>query len=178
MKTVLLTALLLLTQVLTAQEAASRPSALSSKAIEAYGVKSEARVNEFFDYLELLSDPKLNTDMKAHTIAETLKLFNDETIVMDNIFIKTNDAISLKELLKQVASQKKKCSFKVTGFSWIPQKEVQNFQQWLVTYELLQDNRAPLHVTQEFFIVYEDKQFGKTVMKVWNTYLGKITVTR
>ena len=44
---------------------ASKPTALTIKTIKAYEAKAEAKVKELFSYLELLTEPGLNPEMKA-----------------------------------------------------------------------------------------------------------------
>ena len=164
--------LLACTQLSLAQEAGTR--SLSQKAMDAYALKSESKVREFFNYLELLSDPKLNDDMKAQTISEALSLFKDNAAITDNIFDKKRSPIALKTLMKEASSKKKKITFTVSAFNAMLQDQTPTQQKWQITYELTVNDTATITITQDFLVIYEDKQFGKTIRKVWNTFLGTL----
>jgi len=168
--------LLLTAQLLTAQSAQVRTNTLSAKAAEAYAIKSESKVNEFYNYIEILSDPRLKQDMKLHTAKEAMKLFQSEGIVIPNIIDKVHRDITLADLLEQISSYKNKLSIKVNFFNSFPETKSDGREDWNLAYEVEINGRLTVTVTQKFHIVLEDKKFGKTVQKVWNTYLGEITV--
>lgn len=87
MKQLLITIMVLLTAGMAAQQAnTTNAPALSAKAIEAYGIKSEQKVREFYDYMQLLSDPSINEEMKDHTMREALRLFRNEHVDTYNLF--------------------------------------------------------------------------------------------
>lgn len=174
MKPIIYILLLISAHLGFAQQAVDRPLS-SKKAMDAYAIKSESKIKEFFSYLELLSDPKLNAEMKAHTTNEALSLFKDSELTIDNIFEKKQASITLKTLLKQAALQKGKITLTVSDFNVMLQNQTPVQQEWQATYKLAVNENTVI-ITQHFFVIYEDKQFGKTTRKVWNTYLGALKV--
>jgi hypothetical protein len=165
------------TQTGFSQSINESPSVMPAKTIKAYEIKSESKVNEFYNYLELLSDPKINTEMKAHTSAEALKLFQSTAITVSNIFDKANTNIALKDFLEQVTRQKN-VKFKLEGFSSHQDKHTATKQEWDLNYNLIINSKKTYTIRQKFFIVQEDKKFGNTTKKVWNTYLGDLSVIK
>lgn len=153
----------------------NKPGGLSAKTIKAYEIKSELKVMEFYNYLHLLSDPKLNADMKRQTINEALKLFRYPETPVKNILAKPHERITIKQLLEIAAKQKKHLEYEISGFIAYRQEETPTMQEWMITYELKNDNTT-LSINQKFYIILEDKNFGKTTKQVWNTYLGEIMI--
>ena len=158
MKNIITIVLLLVSPLFYSQDISKAP-ALSAKTIRAYEIKSESKVNEFYNYHELLSDPKLNADMKQHTINEALKLFRDTETPVKNIVSKPNDQVTIKQLLEIGAKQKKHLDYAVSGFTPVKQQETATLQQWIVEYKLTTGN-ATLSIAQKFYIILEDKKFG------------------
>lgn len=175
MKAILYIVILFYAGGIFAQSAGERPNALSLKATEAYGIKSEAKVEEFYDYLELLSDPQLSAGMKEHTANEALKLYRESKIPVVNLLSKSGEHITIKELLELVAKQKGKLDYKLNRITPQLLKESSNEQEWMVEY-ILNNNKATLSIKQKFYVILEDKKFGRTKKKVWNTYLGEMTI--
>lgn len=172
MKTLLTAVILLFTHTFFAQEAQTNTgNSLSAKAQEAFTIKAEAKVNEFFDYLELLTDPKLNADFKGHTAEEAKKLFMDDARPL-NIFNKKTSALPLNEIVAIAIKQKSKNDITVSAFTATPVKQTATVQEWLLTYKLRYSGTYLITVTQPFFIITEKKKFGKTTKTVRNTYLG------
>jgi|GEM_PF-3434063 len=176
MKTTLIAGiLLLLAATATAQNIEKRPAApaFSQKAVEAYEVKAESKVNEFFGYLTLLTDPAGDAEMKKQASADAVKLFRDDKVLLQDFFDTKGRTITLKQLLEKAEAQEKKVDFSTMSFATIPKLKSDLRYDWLMSYEVIVGNRA-VKVSQSFSIVYEDKKFGNSTKKVWNSYLGEL----
>lgn len=180
MRTLAALIVLMLATVATAQEAMPRtnPAAtLSQKTLEAYELKAESKAGEFFSYVELLTDPTANAEMKEQTTAEAIRLYENEGITIENVFDTKGSVVTVKKLLDLAASQKQKASLSMTSFNIMKRGETSRRRDWLMTYELIIGKRA-LTVSQGFYIVLEDKKFGTTIKQVWNSYLGEMRVIK
>jgi hypothetical protein len=178
MKKLIAITLLVLAQAANAQDAGRRPeTAMSPKAMEAYEAKAESKAGEFFSYLELLTDPSANDEMKAQTIAEATKLYQNDAVTIENVFDDKGSVISVKKLLELASNQKKQTSFSITSFHIMKRADTAKRRDWLMTYELLIGKKT-LNVSQSFSMILEDKKFGTSTKQVWNTYLGEMRLTK
>lgn len=177
MRTILTITILILTQAINAQQAVTNPAVLSPKAMEAYVLKAESKAGEFFSYLELLTDPTANIEMKTQTAAEAAKLYQNNGVIIENVFDPKGGITDVKKLLGLAGIQKQKTSFSIMSFNIISKGENSKRRDWLMTYELLAGKRV-LNISQGFYIVLEEKKFGSTIKQVWNTYLGEMRVNK
>jgi hypothetical protein len=162
---------------LSAQSAIERPSSsLPAKEIAAYQAKAENKVAEFYSYLELLTDPKGNAEIKQQAAQSAIKLFTTN-VLTDNIFESKAANVTVAALLQSARAQKAKCSFKVEDLIIETVSETIARKEWILTYTLVK-NSNKLNISQLFYIIQEDKKFGSTTKKVTNTYLGGITVIK
>ncbi|MES2488079.1 MAG: hypothetical protein V4581_19285 [Bacteroidota bacterium] len=166
--------LLAITTQLSAQSVQQSPAPLSAKQNAAYEAKAQSKVAEFYSYLELLTDPKGNAEMKQQALESADKLFITNTI-SDNILETKASGVPIASLLQSAKGQQKKHSFEIQDFSIQVISDSPAKKEWQMTYKLLK-NGKPLNIIQLFFIVQEDKKFGNTTKKVTNTYLGAITI--
>lgn len=173
MKTYISIIVLFLCTVVSAQSVTQSNTALSSKAMEAFSHKAETKVEEFYNYLQLLSDKSVNNEMKLHTANEIKKLFTDKEVTLVDIYNTSGTGITLDKLLENALSAKQKNYFTIKGFTGKPIQQISEKQQWLLSYEVSVNGSKYLKIEQDFFIIYENKKFGNTVKPVWNTYLGK-----
>lgn len=178
MRRLITSMVLLLTVYAAAQQAntASTPT-LSPKAIEAYGIKAEQKVREFYDYLQILSDPSINTDMKDHTMREALKLYRSEHVDIQHIFNIRGGEITIYKLLKDIRSFNARQTFDIRNFESEKIDSTPSLQVWELSYDLISNNTSLHKIKQQFYIVLEDKKFGNATKKVWNNYLGELRYT-
>jgi len=172
MKTLITLLIFLVAPAVFAQSPQENHSTLSTKAIEAYTLKAESKVTELYSYLELLTDPKGNKEMKQQAADAATKLFIANA-TGDNIFEPKTAGVPVKSVLESAEEQVKKHSFKVQNFTSVVIMETPLKKEWQVSYQLLM-NGMTFNINQSFYIVSESKQFGKTTKTVWNTYLGAI----
>lgn len=173
MKTYISVIALFFCAVVSAQSANQNNTALSSKAMDAFSHKAETKVEEFYNYLQLLSDKSVNNEMKLHTANEIKKLFTDTEVTLVDVYNSSVKGITIDKLLENAISAKQKNSFTIKGFTAKPIQQTSEKQQWLLSYEVSVNDSKYFRINQDFFIIYENKKFGNTVKPVWNTYLGK-----
>ncbi|WP_294822920.1 hypothetical protein [uncultured Flavobacterium sp.] len=173
MKKLIAIAALAISQFALAQSAGNRPDAISPKAMEAYELKAESKAAEFFSYLELLTDPNANAEMKAQAAAEASKLFQNDRVTLENIFGEGGEIATVKKLLELASAQKKKTGISIASVSVMPRKENPGQREWMITYDLIVGKKT-FSVSQMFMMLLEEKKFGNTKKMVWNSYLGEM----
>jgi len=168
-------AFLALVQAGNAQSSGERrkPEGISSKEMEAYTLKAESKAAEFFSYLELLTDPSANAEMKTQTAAEAAKLYKYDSETIENVFDEKEGVITIQKLLELASSQKKKVRFSITSVQVMLIDENARRSEWMMTYDLIIGKRV-LNVSQVFIMALEEKKFGSTKKLVWNSYLGEM----
>ena len=157
-------------------QSSQNQSSLSVKVTEAYKQKAADKVLEFYNYLELLTNPALNSKLKEHTTNEALKLFESSQATTYSIFSKRETNPTITQLLGDAARQKKQFHFKITTITATPQYQNKEREEWLIVYTLTINGKKEIRMQQFFIIVQEDKKFGDSIKQVRNTYLGKISL--
>jgi hypothetical protein len=167
---ILIALLLLFAVPAFAQEAGPAKRQVAAKTLMAYEAKSKNKVEEFYNYLELLSDPKLDAEMKTQVIAQARKLFSGKANVAD-VFSKKPALIPLDALLQTAASQKEKQTFTVSDFK--PVRAAGNSENWTLRYTLKYKNSA-IAIEQAYFLEDIIKDFGTQTHVVTTAYLGAV----
>ncbi|MFP9099985.1 hypothetical protein ACLI09_13125 [Flavobacterium sp. RHBU_24] len=168
---ILIALLLLLALPAAAQDAGPAKRQMAAKMLMAYEAKSKSKVAEFYNYLELLSDPKLDTEMKMQVTLQAKKLFGNEKTMVADVFDKKTKLVTLDALLQTAASQKEKYSFTITDFK--PARPIGNTESWTLRYRLNYKN-STIAVEQGYFLEDIVKDFGTLTQVVTSAYLGDI----
>lgn len=168
-----------------AQQAPSRAMPMSVKATEAFQIKAVDKIEEFYNYIELITDPALSDEMKEHTATEALKLFSNPDTNVYNVFIdskkgkytKRSKYITAKELITKSIAQKQKHVLNVDK-NYVEVREANSgaINKWLILYNLSINNNKAIRLKQTFIFTTEKKKFGSTVKEVINSYLGEVTM--
>lgn len=172
---ILIALLFLVTLSASAQDAGPSKTRLAAKTLMAYEAKSEAKVAEFYNYLELLTDPKLDAEMKTRVTAQAKKLFSEGNISVADVFSKKPALVSLNSLLENAASQKQKHSFTVTGFKTARLRSAEG--HWQLRYTIITKSGA-LQIEQGYFLEEISKDFGTQTQVVTTAYLGDVKLAQ
>jgi hypothetical protein len=173
MKKLIAIAALALIQAVNAQSAGHKAETISPKMMEAYELKAESRAAEFFSYVELLTDPSANAEMKAQTTAEALKLYQNDKVTLENVFNEKDSPVTVKKLLELASAQKKKLAISITALQVMQRGDTPKRRDWMLTYDLIVGKKV-YNVSQMFSMILEEKQFGNSKRLVWNSYLGEM----
>jgi hypothetical protein len=171
---ILIALLFLLSIPAAAQDAGPTKRQVAAKTLVAYEAKSKSKVAEFYNYLELLTDPKLDAEMKTQVKAQAKKLFSDEKVMVADVFSKKISLVTLDALLQTAASQKEKYSFTVTDYK--PTRSIGNNESWNLHYKLNYKNGS-ISVEQGYFLEDIIKDFGTQTQVVTSAYLGAVKVS-
>lgn len=165
--------LFLINLPIMAQSAMPTRTTMAPKMAMAYANKTEAKVKEFYSYLELLTDPKLNTEMKTQVKQQALSLFGNETTAdAPDFFGKKNDGITIEELLNKAIVQKQKYSFTLQDITTKPLSETSE-PTWQMEYTLTLSGNRTVKLRQRSYLKDEYKQFGNEKKKVTTIYLSQ-----
>jgi hypothetical protein len=147
---------------------------LAPKSINAFKIKSQNKVEEFYSYLNILGNPEMNIELKKHTILEVKKLFKDSKITIPDFLNDVKKEIQMEEFLLKLEISKIKIQFLPQD---IGNSVVQNYgenQSWTVGYILNltigSEKKSFRNVMQNVSLLNEEKSFGKKSKTVWNTY--------
>lgn len=175
MKQVCLFIILLLVGRVNAQEV-NRVSAIekefSAPAINAYQERSQDKVQEFYAYLELLTDPKNPVELKQQIEANIYNLFQSETVSVVDFTSPEKTPISLQKLLKRLQSSPKarfslseKTSTRVLDDYW--------FERYTLTVSSAEETRT-FQLRQKIQFTKKTKTFGSQKKKVWELQLSSV----
>jgi hypothetical protein len=154
-------------------------SAMMAQNLKAYQIKSENKIQEFYNYLNILGKPEVKPELKEQTITAIKKLFKEENIKIPNFFKDATKDILLNDFLNLVAKSNENCSFTVEGFGYsYVQTDNKNQRFWTIGYTLQLEKGKKQYtirdIMQNVSLLQEEKQFGKNTKTVWNTYLTSV----
>lgn len=161
--------LLLISVPVAAQSAMNTRHEMAAKTSTAYANKAEAKVQEFFSYLELLTDPKLNPEMKIQVKQQALSLFENSAITVPDVFDAKNTTISVEGLLNKADSQKQKLHFVLSEINTVSAEDATDV--WTLQYTITLPGKK-LHVKQLGMLKDGYKTFGTEKKKVATLYLS------
>ena len=153
-------------------------SVLMAKTLKAYQIKSENKIEEFYNLLNILGNPAVKKILKEQTIAEITKFFKDENATIPNLIDGKNKDISLSDFLNLISKSTEKITFQTEnkGQSYVQEHDGNKF--WTISYDLNITNGKTktklINVMQNVSLLQEEKQFGSTKKTVQNTYLTMI----
>lgn len=144
----------------------------SAPSINAYQERSQDRVQEFYAYLEYLTDPGISAGLKKQIETNIYHLFQTETVSVVDFTSSQKTKISLEELLKKLKTSSKtklalssKTSTPVFGEYW--------FEDYTLTISSAEETHS-LQLRQKIHFIKENKAFGSEEKKVWQLQLGEI----
>jgi hypothetical protein len=153
-------------------------SVLMAKTLKAYQIKSENKIEEFYNLLNIIGNPEVKTVLKEQTILEISKFFKDKNTKIPNLIEDKKKVISLSDFLNLVSKSKEKITFQTEnkGKSYVQEYDGNKF--WTIGYDLNITNGKTktklINVMQNVSLLQEEKQFGSTKKTVQNTYLTMI----
>ncbi len=155
------------------------PLVVMAQNLKAYQIKSENKVQEFYNYLNILGKTEIKPELKQQTITEIKKLFKDENIEIPNFLSDATKDIPLNDFLNLVTKCNESCSFTIEGVGYsYAQTDNKNQRWWTIAYTLqLYKGKAKYtfrNIMQNAILLQEEKQFGKNTKTVWNSYLTTV----
>jgi hypothetical protein len=153
-------------------------SLLMAKTIKAYQIKSENKIEEFYNLLNIIGNPDVKTILKEQTIIEIYKFFKDKNAKIPNLIDDKNKEISFSDFLNLLSKSKERIIFETEskGQSYVQESNGNKF--WTIGYDLnISQGKTKTklkNVMQNVSLLQEEKQFGSTKKTVQNVYLTLI----
>jgi disulfide oxidoreductase YuzD len=141
--------------------------------VKAYQESATLKVEDYYQYLTLLSSESTSETLKAEIKNSIYSLFESENIRVIDFTSTENTTILLTELIDKIAN--KNFSFSVTNF----ENSIVATDYWTTQYQLtITQNKIPMEFQYYQKIGFKPivKSFGTTKKEVWTLFLGEITL--
>lgn len=177
-KTYIFLFFLALSQLGFSQNAGFKSNAISSNfskaEIEAYQESADKKIEDFYSYLNLLSDKNISEKIKSEIKESILLLFqNDQTTVL-GFTSDTHQPLSISAFLDIV--ENREIHFNLVRLSSKEPNPYSDF--WFSEYvlEIVQNKKTTTeNVLQRVYFSPKNKEFGSVSKQVWEIKLGEIT---
>jgi len=140
--------------------------------LKAYQEISKNRVEDFYQYLQLLGDSSTSDSLKKEIITSIYLLFKDKNTLVTDFTSGGHQKIELTLLLNKVRSRPLK--FALMDFTINDSFENDN---WNLNYKIKVSDGIKSVVYNSQLVVYliqQPKSFGMQTKEVWNMLLGEI----
>ncbi|UPQ78803.1 hypothetical protein M0M57_14435 [Flavobacterium azooxidireducens] len=145
----------------------------SMEVLNAYQESSFAKVNDFYEYTQLLTNPTISSDLKNEIKTTIFTLFKEKDVTVVNFLSSKKEKITLTQFLnlleneKSIRFQTKKTNEKVQFFNdyWINHYylEIERNKQIMI-----------IEIKQKVYFSENLKSFGENQKEVWSVYLGEM----
>ena len=151
----------------------SLQSKFSYRVLTAYQENAATKIEDVFNYFQLLTDTSLNDDTKKEIISNINLVFRNQNPMVIDVTSETLDAIELKKLIQKLLISEP-IVFKIVNqnkFNFITSNS------WENNYTIIRTKSGKnksFAVYQTIFMIQEVKQFGSSTKSVWINFLGDI----
>ncbi|MFN7043752.1 MAG: hypothetical protein ACK4M1_01035 [Flavobacterium sp.] len=140
--------------------------------VKAYQESATLKIEDYYQYLTLLSSESTSETLKAEIKNSIYSLFESEKVMVIDFTSNENTAISLNDLIEKI--ENKNYSFKTSNY----ESSIVAADFWTTQYKLIinQDNKViELYYFQRIGFKPVIKTFGTAKKEVWTLFLGEIT---
>ncbi|RXR32615.1 hypothetical protein EQG68_07245 [Flavobacterium piscinae] len=146
----------------------------SAETLQAYQESSFSKVNDFYEYAQLLTNPTISNDLKEEIITAIFSLYKENyNASIINFLSSEKEKISLAEFLKLLENEKN-IQFKTKK----KKEKVQFFNDYWINHYYLEIERNKqitiVEIKQKVFFSENLKSFGENQKEVWSVYLGEM----
>lgn len=153
----------------------TNPNELNEEQLIAFKTRAEQKVKDFFDYVKIISDPKVGNDFKLHSLGLANDLFvNDTCTIIDSLLIGeeilmvTNYLNGIKNSKNKVIIVPRKIEF-ITDFSL----DSSGNYSAVIKAKFIAKGKI-LSKNLEVYLLETEKMFGETAEKTIEVKLGNI----
>jgi hypothetical protein len=143
-------------------------SIFSTATLSAWQENSQNEVDDFYQYLSLLTDSKLDPALKAQLYDNIFSLFEQPAVLVED-FVAGKGQIPLDKLLDKL-SEKAFGNFKIVDQTTFEMA----FDHWTINYTLSIDDgsKSLRKISQKVYLKQTSKTFGTTTKQTWKLMLG------
>jgi len=141
--------------------------------IKAYQESATLKIEDYYQYLTLLSSDQTSETLKAEIKTSIFRLFESENVMVIDFTSIENSPISLPDLIEKIAN--KNYSFSLSNY----ESSIVAIDYWTTQYQLTisQNNkRTEVRYFQKVAFKPKIKSFGASKKEVWTLSLGEITL--
>lgn len=141
--------------------------------IKAYQESATLKIEDYYQYLTLLSSDLTSETLKAEIKTSIFRLFESENVMVIDFTSIENSPISLPDLIEKIAN--KNYSFSLSNY----ESSIVAIDYWTTQYQLTisQNNkRTEVRYFQKVAFKPVIKSFGASKKEVWTLSLGEITL--
>lgn len=151
----------------------SMKASFSVETLQAYQESSFSKVNDFYEYAQLLTNPTISNDLKKEIKVAVHSLFKENDVTMVNFLSTKKEKISLTEFLNLIENEKN-IRFKTRKKN----EKVQFFNDYWINHyylEIEQNKQITIvEIKQKVYFSENLKSFGENQKEVWSVYLGEM----
>ena len=141
--------------------------------IKAYQESATLKIEDYYQYLTLLSSDLTSETLKAEIKTSIFRLFESENVMVIDFTSIENSPISLPDLIEKIAN--KNYIFSLSNY----ESSIVAIDYWTTQYQLTisQNNkRTEVRYFQKVAFKPIIKSFGASKKEVWTLFLGEITL--
>lgn len=141
--------------------------------IKAYQESATLKIEDYYQYLTLLSSDQTSETLKAEIKTSIYRLFESENVMVIDFTSIENSPISLPDLIEKIAN--KNYIFSLSNY----ESSIVAIDYWTTQYQLTisQNNkRTEVRYFQKVAFKPIIKSFGASKKEVWTLFLGEITL--
>ncbi len=141
--------------------------------IKAYQESATLKIEDYYQYLTLLSSDLTSETLKAEIKTSIYRLFESENVMVIDFTSIENSPISLPDLIEKIAN--KNYIFSLSNY----ESSIVAIDYWTTQYQLTisQNNkRTEVRYFQKVAFKPIIKSFGASKKEVWTLFLGEITL--
>lgn len=141
--------------------------------VKAYQESATLKIEDYYQYLNLLSDEATPENLKREIRTSIFSLFENEKVMVIDFISTENTTISLPDFIDKITN--KNFSFVISNF----ENSIVASDYWTTKYQLtVTQNKIsrPIILLQQIGFKPVYKNFGKTKKEVWTLFLGEVTL--
>lgn len=141
--------------------------------IKAYQESATLKIEDYYQYLTLLSSDLTSETLKAEIKTSIFRLFEGENVMVIDFTSIENSPISLPDLIEKIAN--KNYIFSLSNY----ESSIVAIDYWTTQYQLtisLNNKRTEVRYFQKVAFKPIIKSFGASKKEVWTLFLGEITL--
>jgi len=151
----------------------SMKASFSVETLLAYQESSFSKVNDFYEYAQLLANPTISNDLKKEIRTAVHSLFKKNTVSVINFLSSEKEKITLNKFLA-LLEKEKNIRFKTRKAN----EKVQFFNDYWINHYYLEIERSKqitiIEIKQKVYFSENLKTFGENQREVWSVYLGEM----
>lgn len=151
----------------------SMKASFSVETLQAYQESSFSKVNDFYEYAQLLTNPTISNDLITEIKTAVHSLYKEDNVSIINFLSSKKEKISLAEFLNLLENEKN-----ILFQTRKKNEKVQFFNDYWINHYYLEIERNKqitiIEIEQKVYFSENLKSFGENQKEVWSVLLGEM----